>query len=52
MCGCFGSGCWPALGEGWTCRFISWDLKEEEEGSEETMMLLAMSSEGTGLGGM
>lgn len=46
------SGCWPAPGEGWGCKFTSWVLKEGEEGSEQTMMFLEMSFEGTSLGEM
>lgn len=34
------------------CWFNSGNLKEGEEGSEETLMFLAMSREGTWLGGM
>lgn len=46
------SGCWPALGEDWGGRFISWDLREREGRSDQTMMFLVMSFERTGLGGM
>ena len=46
------NGCWPVLGKDWKCWFNSGHLKEGEEGLEEALMFLAVSCEGTWLGGM